>query len=793
MKLSLHIILCIIFIGNTLSAYFVDLSQDIKPANPTSLGQGTNTNPQGDIITSDNRSFYLNGKPWMPVSGEFHYSRYPEDQWREELLKIKAGGIDIVPTYVFWIHHQERPGEFDFTGRKNLRRFVMLCDELGLLVIVRMGPWCHGEVRNGGLPDWVQNSGVKLRTTDTKFMVMVKPLYQEIAKQIEGLLWKDGGPVIGVQHDNERNDVPYLLELKSIARELGIDVPIYTMTGWNRVNIPPTELLPLFGAYSVAFWYPHSNLNFRKSFFFTDIRDDGDMGAQFENKRQYRSENIEKFPYVCCEIGGGMPSSYKKRVFVEPDEIAAMSMIRLGCGSNMQGYYMYHGGINPDGLTYLNEAQPNAMPVKDYDFQAPLGTFGQVREHYFLLRAQHMFIKTFQETLARMVLFLPETMPNNLDDIQTLRFSVRSDGNSGFIFFNNYQPETELPAKENVQFNLKTKTGLLNIPEENISIASGSYGIFPFNLDCDGVLLEYATVQPLCRLVNNKEIVYFFTSIEGIKETMKFNTPNINYNNKLVSAQNNTNNIILSNITPGTSVIANYKNSLDQIIKFIVLPSDTGKYLSILNINGKDHAIISKSIITKDGDHLRLFGNNKQDKSIMIYPAVNKVSYKNTKIYPSINGIFIDYSFEELCCRNSLSAKAELIESAITPANSLDGRNEEAWDKASVYRISIPDNMPHDKFLLNIKYTGNAARLYLNNKLYLDNYFNGKTMEVGLWNIPEDSRDNIKLRILPYTKSIDSFLPTAAKKKIDKALMSDAINDVTVETIETFDIKFEIQ
>ena len=99
-------------------------------------------------------------------------------------------------------------------------------------------------------------------------MAMVEPLYKEIAKQIDGLLWKDGGPVIGVQHDNERNDVPYLLALKELAKSIGIDVPIYTMTGWNRVSIPPRELLPLFGAYSVAFWYPHSNLSFRKSFFF---------------------------------------------------------------------------------------------------------------------------------------------------------------------------------------------------------------------------------------------------------------------------------------------------------------------------------------------------------------------------------------------------------------------------------------------------------------------------------------------------------------------------------------------
>ena len=87
---------------------------------------------------------------------------------------------------MFWIHHQEQPGEFDWSGRRDLRKFIQLCDEVGLLAIVRLGPWCHGEVRNGGVPDWVQNSGVPLRKKDPAFMAMVEPLYKEIAAQIVG-------------------------------------------------------------------------------------------------------------------------------------------------------------------------------------------------------------------------------------------------------------------------------------------------------------------------------------------------------------------------------------------------------------------------------------------------------------------------------------------------------------------------------------------------------------------------------------------------------------------------------
>ena len=52
-----------------------------------------------------------NGRPWFPVMGEFHYSRYPDRYWEESLYKMKACGVDVVSTYVIWIHHEKRKKE----------------------------------------------------------------------------------------------------------------------------------------------------------------------------------------------------------------------------------------------------------------------------------------------------------------------------------------------------------------------------------------------------------------------------------------------------------------------------------------------------------------------------------------------------------------------------------------------------------------------------------------------------------------------------------------------------------
>jgi len=98
------------------------------------------------------------GKPWLLISGEFHYARCPEAEWRDELLKIKAGGVSVVPA-IFFGFTMRRSRAFGLDGQRDLRKFLQTCQAVGLDVLLRIGPWCHGEVRNGGFPNWLQKLG----------------------------------------------------------------------------------------------------------------------------------------------------------------------------------------------------------------------------------------------------------------------------------------------------------------------------------------------------------------------------------------------------------------------------------------------------------------------------------------------------------------------------------------------------------------------------------------------------------------------------------------------------------
>ena len=117
----------------------------------TALGSDfSGKTPDGSTLAFN--SFYLeqDGKPFFVISGEFHYSRMDAARWEDELIKMRMGGINTVSTYVFWNHVEEKEGEFDFSGSLDLRRFVELCRKHSLWVILRIGPFCHGEVRKIG-------------------------------------------------------------------------------------------------------------------------------------------------------------------------------------------------------------------------------------------------------------------------------------------------------------------------------------------------------------------------------------------------------------------------------------------------------------------------------------------------------------------------------------------------------------------------------------------------------------------------------------------------------------------
>ena len=486
-------------------------------------------NPKGEEINVTSRYFTRNGKPWIGVMGEFHFSRYSRENWHRELAKMKAGGITIVSTYLFWIYHEEIEGKMDFGGDNDIRAFIEEFKDVGLDVVIRIGPWAHGECRNGGFPDWLLKKDYKLRDNNEEYLAVVKKWYQSIYNEVKGLFYKDGGNIIAVQIENEFVDnAEHLAKLKEIAVECGFIAPIYTVTGWNSASgakIPVDEVVPVFGGYCEAPWENHMNrLSPSPHYFFNRMRNDSAIGTDLIAKTQSDGWQLpyERYPFATCELGGGIEVTHHRRPIIKPMDIYAVSLVKIGDGNNLVGYYMYHGGTNKIGeLSTFNETKatgyPNDYPILSYDFQAPLSEYGEVREQYGLLNMLHMFVNDFGEEFAPMIA-VDSGNTVAADDTNSLRYGMRTNGKSGFVFVNHYQRLTELADIENAVISAE------NVEFPPIDVKGEVSFFMPFNMKMGDSVLEYATAQPLCKCGDT----YFFAEIPNIKAEYKFSKGSAN-------------------------------------------------------------------------------------------------------------------------------------------------------------------------------------------------------------------------------------------------------------------------
>jgi beta-galactosidase len=779
---------------------------------PVQAQLGTSRSPRGDVIGVNSQYLTLNGKPWLPVMGEFHYSRYARDQWEPELLKMKAAGVSIVSTYVIWIHHEETEGRFDWSGQRDLRAFVELCAKHGLYVYPRIGPWAHAEARNGGLPDWVLKNS-PIRQNDPVYLREVASFYEQIAVQLHGLLWKDGGPVIGIQIENEYRakgpgeGADHLRTLKKMAVGDGLDLPLYTVTGWDGAAIPLDVALPVFGGYPDAPWdgspkalAPADVYAFRFA-----NRSAGSMGA-IGGQGQSAASTYAGTPFLTAEIGGGIEDTYFRRPVVSADDIAAMAPVMLGSGANLLGFYMFHGGRNPDGgAITLQESQrtgyPTDVPVKSYDFQAPLGEFGQVRESLRKIKLIDYFLEDFGAKLAPMQVHAPPRLPANPSDQSVPRIAARTQGDSGFLFVNNHLRGAQARSFAGFQVDLRLPGGDLRVPAEPIPLVPGVYGIWPVNLDLGATSLRYSTAQLFKRVATGKHTFYFFFAIPGVvPELMLPRNAHIVETSAGVSQQRLAAGIRLR---PDASKLSRIE--LDGDTTLIVLPESQAEELwrgddsSVLIETGADAFSNGAAwTLQQEGAPTFVF-------STFGVEGTPRAGLASLPFLSAEAGLFRRFTAKVPV--ESLDAKVLPLKQAgpippFTMGPSFDWRpqpvpiapDNDSFERAAVWEIRVPAIQRTSTLadaLLRIQYEGDAARLSRGGQLLDDNFWNGEPWEIGLGEVGAMTArpTAVELRILPLPANYPMYLENAGELHFDAG---GAIALRAVELVPRYQFQFEL-
>lgn len=751
------------------------------------------TNPRGERISFTNHYMMKDGKPFFGICGEFHFSRYDATKWEDEIIKIKMSGVNIIPTYIIWNHHEEIKGYFDWSGSKNIRRFVQLCKKHGLAVIMRIGPFDHGEVRNGGYPDWLYGEPCQVRSNDERYLFYVERLYKEIGEQLKGLFYQDGGPIIGVQLENEychagsvweittgtsnewipngqydtsdEEHKKHIKILKNMAIEAGLIAPIYTGTGWGGAQAPVDTVLPLWGGY--AFW---------PWIFYDESVKEHPVTPEYIY-RNYRkptynfdpSYDPETVPFACCEMGGGMTCFYKYRFQLPYSSVDAMVNIKVAGGCNFVGYYMYHGGSNPKGVKtlFLNE---NATPKISYDFQAPLGEFGQVRESYSRLKRMHYFFNTFEKEFCPTKTVLPKGAEDiEPTDVTQLRYAVRVDNGRGFIFINNYQDHLVSPEKKDFSIKLELDNEILTVPQKSkMSIASEESCILPFNFQMENINLKYATAQVITKVIRDEEVNYFFFIPKGMKPEYCFDKDNID---KITISKGN---ILEENdkvfVTP-TAINLSKMEILDKLGKKINVYTMTDEQ-SInfwkFDWQGKTEILLSENPILVDDLNIRF---ESRENEITIQTIDNLFDIDLLKQYQCIEQ-------NDLITTYKLSQKRKDI--AFT--------TKEIAKNKIIVNVNTDNIRGLKEILLRVDYEGDIGYAFVNNELINDNFANGATWDIGLGKVLETMPNGeiyISISPLKENQVIKSDSPMAARSE-EAGNEIVAINKIYIQSVYEF-------
>lgn len=741
----------------------LDARADMPAPQTGHLKLGTARSPQGHTLAANSQVLLRDGTPWLPVMGEYHYSRAPAAQWDTQLRLMKASGIEIVASYVFWNHHQQQPGAFDWKGNRDLRRFVQLAQSAGLTVVVRLGPWAHGEARYGGIPDWIVDK-MPTRSNDAEYLGHVERLYAEIGAQLKGLLWKDGGPVIGVQLENEYNQrgpgrgEEHIAALKQLALKAGMDVPLYTVTGWDGAVYPSGEVMPVFGGYPDEPWSKsEKELPPKETHAFRfDTRVSGDLGAQTKSHGLGTAEtDKDKVPFLGAEYGPGLPAMYRRRTLVSPDDIAAMLPVQLGSGVNLFGYYMFHGGRNPLGAggTGLEESTLsggyNDTPRISYDFQAPLGPDGQQRQVLTKLRPFHYFLRDYGARLATMTVRQPERVPANPADLQTPRWSVRAAGDSGFLFFNNHVRQYAMPAQTGVRFEVQLPGGALTLPSQPVDIPNGSYFIWPLNLDLDGVKLRYATAQPVARLdAGAQGIVHVFAPTAGVQAEFA-----VADGVKTMSSE-------------GGQLLTLGKAG-DRAVSVLLLSQEEASRLQILDIAGQRRLVFSEQQAWVADGKLQLRGPATQALHAAVFPALPRP--RGTGLQTRQDGPLQHLEFKPDTTEPTLQitatrparnappvAKGGFAKAALQPI-------PEAFAAAATWSLKLPQPLAPgaEDVLLELDFVGDIGRVFAGTKMLDDWYYNGQRWQIGLRQFALKPGTELQLSVLPLRVDAPIYIDAA--------------------------------
>jgi beta-galactosidase len=521
-----------------------------------------------------------------------------------------------------------------------------LIQKHGMLAYPRIGPWTHGEVRNGGSPDWIVDKKImEDRSNHPVYQYYAERYLTQMSKQMEGLFYKEGGPIVGVQIENEywfgEKGESHIKWIKQTAQKLGIDVPLYTVTGWGDVSVPQNEVIPLFGTYPDAPWNADIKVSDNEADFSLSNYRKNQMPEKDVKKSKKYKVNFLLYPYFTCEMGIGIQNTYHRRHIINAIDGYGLVISKLGSGSNLVGYYMFAGATNPQAVNSTLEEEEDisayytTVPSKSYDFQAAIRESGEINPAYRQIKKLHYFLNEYGGLLAPMETYVGD---QNKDDLE---YGVRVKDNSGFVFVINYERNNPKDDKVPDRFSVKLKSETITFPSKGVKFIDSTICIWPINMKLDQLTLKYATAQPLCNIDNT----FFFCQSNGINPEFCFDASSINsVNSTSGSVTQDKGRFIISDVIPTVNNIIKVSTKTGQIYQVIVLSKEESKNVWLFRDGEKKELYLSDAGLVMNQGKLEISSTNNSI-SFMKFGKESRI-YHGESLKETPNGLFTEYKLE---------------------------------------------------------------------------------------------------------------------------------------------------
>ncbi|XP_013701177.2 beta-galactosidase 6 [Brassica napus] len=379
-------------------------------------------------VTYDGRSLIIDGQRKLLFSGSIHYPRSTPEMWPSLIKKTKEGGIDVIQTYVFWNLHEPKLGQFDFSGRNDLVKFIKEIRSQGLYVCLRIGPFVEAEWNYGGLPFWLRDvPGMVYRTDNEPFKFHMQRFTSKIVNLMksEGLYASQGGPIILSQIENEYGSVEAGFHEKGasyVKWAAQMAVGLQTGVPWIMCKQPdaPDPVINTCNGMRCGETFP---------------------GPNSPNKPKMWTEDWTSF----YQFYGGEP------YIRSAEDIAFHAALFIAKNGSYINYYMYHGGTN-FGRT------SSSYFITGYYDQAPLDEYGLLRQpKYGHLKELHAAIKSS----ANPLLHGKQTVLSLGPMQQAYVFEDENSGCVAFLVNNDARKAIQMQFRNNAYSLLPKSIGIL--------------------------------------------------------------------------------------------------------------------------------------------------------------------------------------------------------------------------------------------------------------------------------------------------------------------------------------------